>query len=231
MEEAVKADPDYALAWATLGELYMDDKAFEFTKMNNPIEEGLKCVAQAILIDPNCQHAYQALAWGNLFLHDREACLKAIDLCISINPNSTDKVGTMGFGLICAGEFDRGYKLLKNSLTYNPFGPWWYELGFIFYHLYKKEYLQASRYADKINMPDIYWDPMLKGSVLGHLNLTQAANDQIKLLIHLLPTDTAAQVRNIISSFLLSKDVINEVMEGLRKAGLKELNQASVAKT
>jgi len=226
LEAAVKADPDYALAWATLGELYMDDKAFEFTKMENPIEEGLKCVARAILIDPNCQHAYQALAWGNLFLHDKEATLKAIDLCISINPNSTDKVGTMGFALICAGEFERGYELMTNSLKHNPFGPWWYQLGFILHHFYKKEYPQGLQCADKINRPDLYWDPMMKGSTLGHLNRSEEAEKQIELLVQLLPVDTADQVKNIISSFVLSEDAINEVMMGLKKAGLKGVKQS-----
>jgi len=226
LEAAVKADPEYALAWATLGELYMDDKACEFTSMENPIEQGLKCVARAILIDPNCQHAYQALAWGNLFLHDKEAALNAIERCISINPNSTDKVGAMGFGLICAGEFDRGYNLLQNSLAHNPFGPWWYQLGFIFYHLYKKEYQQGLQYADKINMPDLYWDPMMKGCTLGHLNRSEEAEKQIKLLVQHLPTDTAEQVKNIISSFVLSQDAINEVMEGLRKSGLKGVKKS-----
>ncbi len=43
LQAAVKEDPQYALAWAMLGELYLDDKAMEFQKVENPIEEGLKC--------------------------------------------------------------------------------------------------------------------------------------------------------------------------------------------
>ena len=48
LEAAVKADPNYALAWAMLGELYLDDKAMEFKKIDNPIEEGLKCALRAV---------------------------------------------------------------------------------------------------------------------------------------------------------------------------------------
>ena len=32
LEAAVKADPNYALAWAMLGELYLDDKAMNLKK-------------------------------------------------------------------------------------------------------------------------------------------------------------------------------------------------------
>jgi TolB-like protein len=42
LQDAVKADPDYALAWAMLGELYVDDKAYQFKKIDNPAAEGLK---------------------------------------------------------------------------------------------------------------------------------------------------------------------------------------------
>jgi TolB-like protein len=41
LETAVKTDPNYALAWAMLGELYLDDKALEFKKIDNPLEVGL----------------------------------------------------------------------------------------------------------------------------------------------------------------------------------------------
>ena len=66
-----------------------------------------------LAIDPTCQHGYMALAWIYLFHHNREECLKAVDQCIAINPNSADKVGAMGFVLICAGEFERGFDIVE----------------------------------------------------------------------------------------------------------------------
>src|SRR5450432_850691 len=219
LEAAVKTDPDYALAWAMLGEIYLDDKIYEFTKIDNPAEEGLKCALRSIAIDPLCQHGYQALAWIYLFHHNLEECLKAVDQCIAINPNAADMVGGMGFVLICAGEFERGFKLMQDSVQHNPYCPWWFHGGFVFYFLFKKQYPEALHCAEKLNVPELYWDPMLKASALGHLNRVEEAGRNLKLLLQLMP-DAGSQVKVITESFLLSSELNKEILEGLTKAGL-----------
>jgi len=224
---AVKTDPNYALAWAMLGELYVDDKVHEFKKIKNPVQEALKFAMRAASIDPNCQHAYQSMAWIYLFLHDIEASLSAVDQCIAVNPNASDKVGAMGFVLICAGEFDRGFRLLSDSIQQNPYCAWWFNAGFVLYFLYKKEYPKALHWAEKIDMPQLFWDPLLKASVFGHLNRLQQANKNVRLLSQIIP-DAGDKVKNIIESFLLSPDLTDEMLAGLKKAGLKSKNQTSV---
>jgi TolB-like protein len=228
LEASVKADPDYALAWAMLGELYLDDKVLAFKKIKNPLEEGLKCALRAVNIDPKCQHAYQALAWIYLFYHKREECLKSVDQCIAINPNAADVWGAMGFVLICAGEFDRGFILLQDAIQYNPYGPWWFNAGFVFHSLYKKDYQSANHWIEKIDMPQLLWDPMLKASVQGHLNRLEEAGKNLKLLNQLLP-DPANQVKIIIESFLLSNDLNKEILAGLKKAGLNSASQKKIS--
>ncbi len=226
LETAVKKYPDYALGWAMLGELYLDDNAVKFAETGNPIEEGLKCALCAISIDPNCQHAYQTKAWAYIFLQNKEECVKAVDQCIAINPNTSDMIGGMGFILTCAGEFERGFELLNESLHHNPYGPWWFNAGYVFYFLFKKEYQMALHWAEKVNMPELLWDPLMKASTLGHLNRTEEAGNNLKLLIQLIP-DAGNQVKDIIGSFLLSQDLNKEILEGLRKAGLNPENQTS----
>ena len=218
LQAAVKINPNYALAWAMLGEIYLDDKALEFGNIENPLEEGLKCAMRAIKIDPACQHAYQALAWVYLFYHNEEECLKAVDQCIEINPNASDLIGGMGFILICAGHFDRGYALLNESVKHNPFGPWWFKTGFAFYFMFKKDYKQALYYAEKMDREDLIWDPLMKAAALGHLG-RQEARQNISRLLELLP-DAGCRVKDITESFLLSPELNEEIFSGLRKAGL-----------
>ena len=229
LEAAVQADPDYALAWAMLGEVYLDGKAYEFKKMENQAEEGLKCALHAVSLDPNCQHAYMVLAWAYLFHHKREECLKAAVQCIALNPNAVDKVGGAGFIFICAGEFERGYELLNDSILHNPYCPWWFYAGFVFYYLHKKDYQRAFDCAEKIDVPILFWDPLLKTAALGHLNLTEDAGRMLNRFTQLMP-DAHSQVKNVLESFLLSHDLNNEILEGLRKAGLKKEHQKSSVK-
>ena len=226
LEAAVAADPDYALAWAMLGEVYLDGKAYEFKKIENQAEEGLKCALHAVSIDPNCQHAYLVLAWAYLFHHKREESLKAAEQCIALNPNAADMVGAIGFVFICAGEFEKGYELLNDSILHNPYCPWWFYAGFVFYFLHKKDYQEAFNCAEKIDVPELFWDPLLKTAALGQLNHIEDAGRMLNQFTQLMP-DAHVQVKNTLESFLLSQDLNNEILEGLRKAGLKEKHLAS----
>jgi tetratricopeptide (TPR) repeat protein len=219
LEAAVKADPGYALAWAMLGEIYLDDKIYEFTRIENPAEEGLKCALRSVDIDPFCQHGYLALAWIYLFHHNLEKCLKAVDQCLAINPNAADMSGAMGFVLICAGEFERGFKLLQDSVQHNPYCPWWFNAAFVFYFLVRQKYHEALHWAEKLNVPELYWDPLIKASVLGNLNRVEEAGRNIKLLLELIP-DAGSRVKDIMESFLLSAELNTEMLKGLKKAGL-----------
>jgi TolB-like protein len=220
LENTVKADPDYALAWAMLGELYLDEKSYQFKKLDNPAEKGLQCALHAVNIDPTCQHGYMALAWIYLFHHNLEECLKSVDQCLSINPNASDMTGGLGFVLICAGEFDRGFKLLQEAVKCNPYYPWWYHAAFVCYYLVKKKYREAWHWAEKIDAPDVHWNPLMKASVLGHLNRIEEAGKNIQLLLKLIP-DAGTRVPDILESFLLSPELNKEILEGLKKAGLE----------
>jgi TolB-like protein len=231
LKAAVKANPNYALAWAMLGELYLDDKALDFGNIENPLEEGLKCAMRAIKIDPACQHAYQALAWVHLFHHSREECLKAAEQCIHINPNASDYVGAMGFVMICAGEFDKGFVLLNDSIRHNPYGPWWYNTGFAFYFMHEKNYTQALYWSEKMDREDLLWDPLMKAAAFGHLDRSKEAGKNIGKLLQLLP-DAADRIKDITESFLLSPELNNEIFEGLKKAGLRSsLNLSGIEHT
>jgi hypothetical protein len=136
----------------------------------------------------------------------------------------------MGFVLICAGEFEKGFKLLNESILQNPYCPWWFYGGFVFYFLQKKDYREALRWAEKMLVPASFWDPLLNSAVLGHLNRTEDAGRNLDLLKQLMP-DATIRVPAILHSFLLSQDLINEILEGLNKAGLNKGHSKSSVKT
>lgn len=220
LESAVAEDPDYALAWAMLAELYIDDKALDIKKIENPIELALSCAVKAVNLDPDCQHAYQSLAWINLFLKNKRELIRAVEQCLKINPHSADKTGAMGFVLACAGEFDRGYELLSESFQQNPFSPWWFKIGYIFCFMDKGDYHQAQYWAEKINVPEIIWDPLIKASVYGHAGNFRESDHYRNLLFQIVP-DGHKQIEQLLNTVLLSPDLIKNILEGLYRAQYK----------
>ena len=94
----------------------------------------------------------------------------------------------------------------------------------LFYFLHKKDYENALLWVEKVNRPDLFWDPMMKASALGHPNRPVDAAKQLDLLTKLLP-DAGNQVKTIAESFFLSLDLNKEIPEGLKKAGLHIADQ------
>ncbi len=216
LESAVKADPDYALAWAMLGDLYATDKAMQLNHVENAINLALQCAHRSIQIDPGCQHGYASLAWIYLFQHNREDCVEAAEKCIALNPNSTDMTGAMGFVLSCAGDFDRGFELLNDSHQHNPFCPWWFNLGYVFYFISKRNYRKALNWAKKLDKPALFWDPMLQASILGHLNSLEEGSKYRKQFNDLIP-DAGNHLEELLAIFLIPQDLREHIVDGLRK--------------
>jgi hypothetical protein len=99
-----------------------------------------------------------------------------LNQCIAINPNSAEKAAAVGFVLISAGEFERGFGLLNYSVQHNPFSPWWYRVAFVYYFLNKKRIPASLAMGNESEQAGCILDPMLKTSVLGHLNRIEEAH-------------------------------------------------------
>jgi hypothetical protein len=71
-------------------------------------------------------------------------------------------MGAMGFVLICCGHYERGFHMLDESIQLNPFYQWWFNAGLAFYYLQKGQYDNVLYWAEKMNMPDVAWEGILK---------------------------------------------------------------------
>ena len=113
----------------------------------------------------------------------------------------------------------------KTGISFGSFKclcPWWLNTGFVFYFLYNKQYHEALQWTEKMEMPDSFWDPLLKAAVLGHLDQFGEASIQMDKLLKMMP-GAPRHVKNILETFLVSKELNNEILAGLGKAGLFEL--------
>jgi len=219
LERAVQTDPEYALAWAILGAMYVNGYALGYKNVEKPVERALKCARKSIKHDPQCQHGYQTLALAYLFLHDREACLQAMEQCIALNPHAALPLGAMAFVMACVGEYDRALKLYEASIKLNPYYPWSFNVGLFLCYYHQREYEKALQWAQKMDMPHVFWDPLLRAAALGQMKRPEARQALDELLL----TDPqfTKHARDSIGMFILPEDLITHLLEGLRKAGMK----------
>ena len=80
---------------------------------------------------------------------------------------------------------------------------------------------QAHR-ALKFNNPELFWDPLMRAAALGRMGGASEARSAIVELLGLIP-DFASSGPRLIGRYVKVDELIDELIEGLQKAGLGDL--------
>jgi tetratricopeptide (TPR) repeat protein len=220
LEEVVRQDPNYAMGLAMLSELYLDAYSLGYPTIENPIEEAYRLAKKAIKIDPQCQHAHQQYGWVNLYMKRKQEALTYMEKSLAINPSSVSTMGAIGFGMACAGEYERAHQLLTRSLNLNPHCPWWFYLGFFLIYYSDKQYIKALEYANKIEATDVFLEPLTRAVVKLQLGLHLEARNDAETLASNFP-EIKANLQTYLSTFLLDNSLINNFIEVIHKIDTK----------
>lgn len=221
MYKAVEKEPAYALGWAVLGEIWVGGYFMGHKSLiaENQLEQALSNGRTSLRIDPNCQHAYQTIGLAYIFLKKKEESLKTIEDWLKIKPGEAGIQGAMGFILICCGEYERGYKMLEESVQLNPYYQWWFNAGFSFYHFYHDDFSSAFYWAEKMNMPLVPWELLLKIACCTAMNSGDAAEKycmQLKREFPMIP----AILTEYLHAVLRDEILVKKLESAIRKAGI-----------
>ncbi len=219
LEDTVKKDPEYALAWAILSELYSLGIILGFKRVNGQKETSIRYANKAIKLDPLCQHAHQALARAYFLTRNKTGIISASEQCLAINPRAASFAARVGVFLIYAGEFERGAAILKESLKSNPYFQWVSSLALSLYHYQRNEFQEAKEWAEKTDMPQMPWVHILKTASLAQLGEMEEVKKEIELLLVLKP-DISVLGKSYIGSFILDESLVDGIIAGLEKTGL-----------
>lgn len=222
VEKGLEKTHDSTLLTAFKAELYLNLLVMIADPDEDYLRIGTDLVKKAIAHDATCQHAYQVYAWANLLNHDHIEVYRSIEKCLSLNPNNPMYLGQMGFGYTCAGDYEKGMDLMSESINLNPFYTWNLNLGFAFYFLHSEDYEEALLWAEKVNRRKFLWDPLMRASILGLLNQTEAASEALQEVLKICP-DFEEFSDRMVNAFLFDKNLTQKISKGLELAGLKNL--------
>lgn len=221
LENAILRDPNFATGLAMLAELYVLADTLGYPTVNEPLKVALELTKKALKIDPKCQHANHEYGWLNVYLQNKEEAVKALEYALTLNPNSVSLMGGIGFNLACAGEYNRGKVLLTKSLNLNPHCPWYFYLGFFLIYYQKQDYVMALEYANKMETVDAFLDPLSKAAAKAQLGMYKEAQEDVTLLNEKF-SGIMSNLYATLDAFLLDKSLVKEIIEGVKKAGIKE---------
>ncbi len=134
-KKALEFDPNYALAYAGLGESYATrTRRYEFPQAW--ADSGIAVSKKAISIDPNLPEAYTSLsiAYNQKGWHHKaiEAARKAVE----INSNYATGNEMLGYWNLYTGKLDEALQWLKKSVLLDPSDPFnFYGVGAIYFRL------------------------------------------------------------------------------------------------
>jgi adenylate cyclase len=205
-----------------LGHLHADNHALGFCEIEAPLEKALTFAQKGVALAPNNQFAQDALTLVYFHRGDKKSFLQHVEETLALNPNSPYVVGVAGWHMALYGEWDRGLSLLKKGMKLNPYHPSWFHLAPFMDYYRRGEYENALAEALKFNFPEMFWDPVMRAAALCRLGRQNEATAAVGQLLKLEP-DFKSCGRWLISRYVKVDALVDTIIEGLRKAGLADL--------
>jgi len=129
-------------------------------------------------------------------------------------------IGFLGWLLALYGEWEQGLAILKKGRELNPYYPGWFHMAPYFYLYLQENCEEAYQEALVFQMPQLFWDPLLRAAALGRLGREKAGAQALAELLHLRP-DFPAAGPFLISCYAKFPYLVDGLLDGLRLVGLK----------
>ena len=220
LEQAVTREPKCGLAWSLLALLYFMNHNLQFSPLKTPVEKALVFAKKGASLDSQNQQVRATMAFVYFFLNERDSFLLEVERTMALNPKSPFLTGYMGWLLALYGEWDRGLVIMRKGMELNPHYPGWFRMAPYFYFYHQGMYMEALQEAQQFQMPQFFWDPLLRAAVLGQLEREREAAQAVAELLQLKP-DFSTNGPFLIGCYVKFKDLADALLDGLRKAGLK----------
>jgi tetratricopeptide (TPR) repeat protein len=201
-----------------LSMMYRGEHVYGFKGQPDPLGRAITAAHRAVEMGPTNHLSYFALAAALFFQKGRLAFRVAAKRCIELNPMDGSTIAYLGFLLAASGDWDYGTGLVESAAKLNPNHPGWYNIGIFSNAYHKREYREALDAALGINVPGSFHSHSAQAAALGQLGLREEAKKPLRELLALRP-DFATSARFEYSKFF-DPDVVEHLLEGLRKAGL-----------
>ena len=219
LERAVELDPHYGSAWACLATVYLDEFRVGFNPRPEPLERALVAAQKAVDLDPTGHLSQHALAQVRFYRRELDAFFPVAEKAVQLNPNDCTIVAMTGLLTAYAGEWEAGIAMLEKAMALNPHHPGWYYFPLAFNRYRKGDYEGGLKEAQKVKMPGYHPNHMALAAIFGQLGRKEEAEDAMDELLRLFP-DYGAQAREELGKWFLTADMLEHLVEGLRKAGL-----------
>jgi serine/threonine-protein kinase len=146
-EQALKLDPEYALAYCGLADnyAYMGSAVMPGKEANTKVEEFAR---RALELDPELAEAHMSLALALVAAFDWRNGLKEFDRALELNPNLAFAYELQAWTLNGLGQFDEAMAKDKKAIELDPLNPF-FQMSLSFFQYWARQYDDAIAQARK----------------------------------------------------------------------------------
>ena len=218
---ATTKEPGCPQIWTYLGGLYCEKTtAWKSSDMETPIEKRRRIYRKrGFNLTPSSQRARVWLAEARLLNNQLPEGLVEAKKALALNPSSLIYLDTIGYALALLGDWEQGCALIQRALKLNPYIRAYNYYILCWNWLRQKEYEKAYMETLNFRLPSLFWDPLLRAVILGHLGRLKEGNRNVEEILKLKP-DFQARGRSLIKHFIKSDELVEGHIEGLKKSGL-----------
>jgi TolB-like protein len=220
LNQALIKDPSSGPIHAMLAEMFCSAYALDYPESDGYLEKAIELIDRALQLDPD-NYIVRVINSIRFFLLDeKDRFLREVNHCLSMNIGSPLMLGGIGLYLSVYGYWDRGKTVLDKVMSKNIGYPKYLHAPTCLNYYRQEKYEQAMMEAEKYDIPGVFWGAMLRACCLGQLGKKTKAKVQIEDLLLLKP-DFESKASYLISNYVKEVDLVDKVLDGLRKAGLK----------
>ena len=218
---AADREPECGQVWSMLGRLHAVIYTLEFPGYEaTSIKKAVGFAEKGVLLNPDNQRGRAILGFVRMLDNEIPAALAEAERALNLNPNSLFILDGIGYLMTLLGEWERGPALIRKAMRLNPYYKPVVHYALWVDYLRQEEYQQAHFETQRLRRPSIFWDPLAKAVTLGLLGRYEEGKHFVKNLLELKP-DFQAKGRFLIKHYIKFDDIVERVIEGLHKAGLK----------
>jgi adenylate cyclase len=221
-EKAIELDPQYAGAYAGLGQTYWLDGLYVWnTDRAQFLERAFELGQRAVALDDSLSLPHRVLSLTYLWKKQHDQAIAEAERAITLDPNNADGYGNLGNILPFAGRPEEGIELIEKAMRLNPHYPPLYLLNLGFAYREEGRYEEALAPLKKVltlnpNFAPAHWNLAACYAELGRL---EEARAEVAEALRLNP-NASLEVMKQNTPYKNPAD-LERFLAALRKAGLK----------
>jgi len=224
LEQAVRDDSGYPVAWAMLAFAHLDEYRWygwgPLHRQPEALDQALGAAQRAMELDPDDVMTLSAYAAVQFYRGEFAEAEAAQRRAVDLNPNNPEPLAQLGWRIAFAGNWDQGIALVRQAARRSMAERGWYYLWLAIDDYRRGDYRSGLAELDRLGGTFFFVSPALVAMCQAQLGKQEEARKALQEALALDPTfaqDPAGAFR----LHRAPEDLIDKFMDGLRKAGLE----------